>query len=56
MNLWKEDVKAQVREHLAEKYLGQNMSIVAESFEIKMARSISETRAVAQSQSRGMRI
>jgi hypothetical protein len=56
LNLWKEDVKAQVREHLDEKYLGQDMGIVVESFEIKMARAISETRAVAQSQSCGIRI
>ncbi len=56
LNLWKEDVKVQVREHLDEKYPGQDMGIVVESFEIKMARAISETRAVAQSQSRGIRI
>ncbi|MGA2684311.1 MAG: hypothetical protein ABSF51_04600, partial [Verrucomicrobiota bacterium] len=56
LNLWKEDVKAQVREHLDEKYPRQDMGIVVESFEIKMARSISETRAVAQSQSRGIRV
>ncbi|MGA9451213.1 MAG: hypothetical protein WBW41_07690 [Verrucomicrobiia bacterium] len=56
LNLWKEDVKAHVREHLAEKYPGQDMGIVVESFEIKMARAISETRAVTISQSRGIRI
>ena len=56
LNLWKEDVKAQVREHLDEKYPHQDMGIVVESFEIKMARAISETRAVTQSQSRGIRI
>jgi urease gamma subunit len=56
LNLWKEDVKAQVREHLDEKYPRQDMGIVVESFEIKMARAISETRAVTQSQSRGIRI
>ena len=56
LNLWKEDVKAQVREHLEEKYPHQDMGIVVESFEIKMARAISETRAVTQSQSRGIRI
>ena len=43
LSLWKEDVKAQVREHLDEKYPHQDMGIVAESFEIKMARAISET-------------
>lgn len=57
LNLWKEDVKAQVREHLDEKYPGQNMDIVAESFEIKLARAISETRIhLHQGQSRGIRI
>jgi hypothetical protein len=56
LNLWKDDVKAQVREHLDEKYPRQDMGIVVESFEIKMARAISETRAVAQSQSRGIRV
>ena len=56
LNLWKDDVTAQVKEHLAEKYLGQDMGIVSESFEIKMARAISEMRMVVQSQSRGMRI
>lgn len=56
LNLWKEDVKAQVREHLEEKYPGHDMSIVVESFELKMARAISETRALTQSQSRGVRI
>jgi hypothetical protein len=56
LNLWKEDVKAQVREHLDELYPRQDMGIVVESFEIKMARAISETRAVTQNQSRGVRI
>jgi hypothetical protein len=57
LRVWEEDVMAQVREHLAEKYPGQDMNIVAESFEIKMARAISETRMAAhQSQSRGMRV
>jgi hypothetical protein len=56
LRVWKDDVTAQVREHLAEKYPGQDMNIVAESFEIKMARAISETRSVIQSQSRGVRI
>ena len=56
LNLWKEDVKAQIREYLEEKYSRQDMSLVVESFEIKMARAISETRAYTQSQGRGMRI
>lgn len=56
LRVWKDDVNAQVKEHLAEKYPHQDMSIVAESFEIKMARSISQTYVNAQSQSRGVRI
>jgi urease gamma subunit len=56
LNLWKEDVKTQVREHLDEKYPRRDMGIVVESFEIKMARAISETRTHTQSQSRGIRI
>jgi hypothetical protein len=57
LRMWKEDVAAQVREHLAEKYPGQDLNIVAGSFEIKMARAISETRmANHQSQSRGIRV
>jgi hypothetical protein len=56
LNLWKDDVKAQIKEHLGEKYPGQDMDIVAESFEIKMSRAISETRMHTQSQSRGIRI
>jgi hypothetical protein len=56
LRLWKDDVQAQVREYIAEKYPRQDMNVVIESFEIKMARAISETRAVTQSQSRGVRI
>ena len=56
LNLWKDDVKAQVREHLDEKYPHQDMGIVVESFEIKMARAISERRAVAQNQGCSVRI
>jgi hypothetical protein len=54
--VWKDDVTAQVREHLAEKYPHQDMSIVAESFEIKLARAISQRPALAQNHSRGVRI
>ena len=39
LRVWKDDVNAQVKEQLAEKYPHQDMNIVAESFEIKMARS-----------------
>jgi hypothetical protein len=49
-------VKAQVREHLDEKYPHQDMGIVVESFEIKMARAISQRPTLAQNQSRGVRI
>lgn len=58
LRLWKGDVTAQVSEHVAEKYPRQDMSIVVESFEIKLARAISQTYVNAQSQgqSRGVRI
>ena len=56
LRVWKGDVNAQVKEHLVEKYPHQDMNIVAESFEIKMTRAISETRMHTQSQSRGIRI
>jgi urease gamma subunit len=56
LRVWKDDVNAQVKEYLAEKYPQQDMNIVAESFEIKMARSFSQTYVNAQSQGRGVRI
>ena len=56
LRVWKDDVHTQVKEHLAEKYPHQDMNIVAESFEIKMTRSISQTHVNTQSQSRGVRI
>jgi hypothetical protein len=56
LRLWKDDLNAQVKEHLAEKYPGQDMSLVADSFEYKMTRAISETYVHAQSQSHGMRV
>ena len=56
LRVWKDDVNAQVKERLAEKYPQQDMNIVAESFEIKMARSFSQTYVNAQSQGRGVRI
>jgi hypothetical protein len=56
LKLWKNDVTAQVKEHLSEKYPRQNMDIVAESFEYKMTRAISETYRHVQSQSRGVRV
>ena len=54
--LWKDDVTAQVNEYLVEKYPHQDMTIVTESFEIKLARAISETRMHTQNESRGVRI
>ncbi len=56
LNLWKTDVTAQVREHLDEKYPHQDMSIVAESFDIKMARDISRREMLVQNHSRGIRV
>ena len=56
LNLWKEDVKVQVREHLDEKYPRQDMGIVVESFEIKMARDIARWETLAQNHSHGVRV
>jgi hypothetical protein len=56
LSIWKNDIVEQVKEHLAEKYPNQDMNIVAGSFEIKLARAISEKPALAQNQSRGVRI
>ena len=56
LNLWKNDVTAQIREHLEEKYPHQDMNIVVESFDIKLARDISRRESVAQNQSHGVRI
>jgi hypothetical protein len=53
---WKDDVIEQVQEHLAEKYPRQDMSIVTGSFEIKLARAISQRPTLTQNQSRGVRI
>ena len=52
----KNDIVEQVKEHLAEKYPNQDMSIVAGSFEIKLVRAISEKPTLAQNHSRGLRI
>ena len=56
LSIWKNDIVEQVKEHLAEKYPNQDMSIIAGSFEIKLARAISERQTLAQNQSRGVRI
>jgi hypothetical protein len=54
--LWKNDVTVQVREHLEEKHPHQDMSIVAESFEIKLTREMSRRETLAQNQSRGIHV
>ena len=54
--LWKNDVTAQIREYLEEKYPHQDMNIVVESFEIKMARDIARRETLAQNQSHGVRV
>ena len=56
LNLWKNDVTAHVREHLEEKYPNQNMSIVVQSFEVKLARDISRRETLVQNHSRGIRV
>jgi hypothetical protein len=54
--VWKDDLTAQVREYLAEKYPRQDMSIVTESFEIKLTREMSRRESLAQNQSRGIHV
>jgi hypothetical protein len=54
--LWKTDVTAQIREHLEEKYPHQDMNIVVESFDIKLARDIARRETVAVNQSHGVRV
>ena len=56
LTLWKNDVTAQIREHLEEKYPHQDMSIVVESFDIKLARDISRRESLVQNHSRGIRV
>ena len=56
LNLWKNDVTAQVREQLDEKYPHQDMSIVVESFDIKLARDLSCREKLAQNHIHGVRI
>src|ERR1022692_2299348 len=56
LNLWKNDVTAQIREHLEEKYPHQDMNIVIESFDIKLARDTSQRQTLAQNHSPGVRI
>jgi hypothetical protein len=56
LRLWKDDLSVLVKEHLAEKYPGQDMSLVSDSFEYKMTQAISQTYVHAQSQSHGVRV
>ena len=56
LQVWKDDVTAQVREHLAEKYPHQDLIIVAESFDIKLTRAISRRETLVQNHSCGMRV
>jgi hypothetical protein len=56
LNLWKNDVTAQIREHLDHKYPHQDMTIVVGSFDIKLARDIARRETVAVNQSHGIRI
>ena len=56
LQVWKNDVIAQVREHLAEKYPHQDMNLVVESFDIKLAREFSRRETLAQNHSHGVRI
>jgi hypothetical protein len=56
LRLWKGDMNAQIKEHLAEKYPGQDMSLVSDSFEYKLTQAISKTYVHTQSQSHGIRV
>ena len=56
LNLWKEDVKAQVREHLDQQYPRRDMGLGVESFVLYMARAIARREALAQSHGQGIRI
>ena len=56
LNLWKNDVTAQIKEHLEEKYPHHDISIVVESFDIKLARDISRQETLVQNHSRGIRV
>jgi hypothetical protein len=58
LQVWTEDVSAQVREFLAEKYPGQDMNRVADSFMHRFTRAVSQqqTQSHEQNHSRGIRI
>jgi hypothetical protein len=54
LHIWKEDMTAHIKEFLAEKYPGHDMSRVAESFLHRFTHS--ETHSHQQNQSRGIRV
>jgi hypothetical protein len=54
LQIWTEDITAQVKEFLAEKYPGQDMSRVSESFLRQLTHA--ETQTHQQRQSRGIRV
>jgi hypothetical protein len=54
LQIWTEDMTAQLKEFLAEKYPGHDMSRVADSFLYRFTHS--KTHSHQQSQSRGIRV
>jgi hypothetical protein len=58
LQVWTEDMTAQVKEFLGEKYPGQDMSRVADSFMHRFTHAVSQqhTQAHEQNHSRGIRI
>ena len=56
LNFWKIDVTAQVKEHLDEKYPHQDMSIVVESFDFKLARDIGRREILSQNRGHGIQV
>lgn len=58
LQIWRVDMQAQVKEFLAEKYPGQNMSRVAEGLMSRFNGAVSQTYAQTyeQNHSRGVRI
>jgi hypothetical protein len=58
LQIWTEDARAQVREFLAEKFPGHDMSRVTDSFMHRFTNAVSQqqTRTQGQNHSRGIRI
>jgi hypothetical protein len=58
LQLWTEDMTAQVKESLTENFPGQDMSRVADCFMLHFNRTVSQrqTQTHGQNQSRGVRI